>query len=188
MDNQLLSTCDRVEKVISSLGWQFCFIGGVAIQRWGEPRFTADVDLTLLTGFCEEEKFITELLLRFKPRREDALEFALTYRVLLLEDSNGVAIDISLGALPFEERSISRSSKYSFSPTITLTTCSAEDLITHKAFAGRDKDWADVETILRKNFKKLDLNLVRSELIELAELKEEPEIMERLEKKIESIE
>lgn len=129
-----------------------------------------------------------ELLSSFSPRREDALEFALTYRVLLLEDSNGVAIDISLGALPFEERSISRSSKYSFSPAITLTTCSAEDLIIHKAFAGRDKDWADVETILRKNFNKLDLDLVRSELIELAELKEEPEIMERLEKKIRSIE
>jgi hypothetical protein len=30
--------------------WRFCFIGGLAALRWGEPRETADVDLTLLTG------------------------------------------------------------------------------------------------------------------------------------------
>ena len=30
------------------LGLQFCVIGGVALQRWGEPRFTADADLSVL--------------------------------------------------------------------------------------------------------------------------------------------
>ena len=34
--------------------WQFCFIGGVAVQRWGEPRLTQDVDLTVLTGVGNE--------------------------------------------------------------------------------------------------------------------------------------
>ena len=33
--------------------WQFCFIGGIALQRWAKPRLTNDVDLTLsrMTGF-----------------------------------------------------------------------------------------------------------------------------------------
>ena len=31
-------------------------MGGVALQRWGEPRLTQDVDLTLLTGFGDEEQ------------------------------------------------------------------------------------------------------------------------------------
>lgn len=26
------------------------FIGVVAVQRWGEPRFTQDADITLITG------------------------------------------------------------------------------------------------------------------------------------------
>ncbi len=26
--------------------WQFCLIGGIALLRWGEPRFTRDVDET----------------------------------------------------------------------------------------------------------------------------------------------
>ena len=32
-------------------GWRFCVIGGFAVQYWGEPRMTMDVDLSLLTGF-----------------------------------------------------------------------------------------------------------------------------------------
>jgi len=30
--------------------WRACVIGGLAVQRWGEPRLTRDVDLSLLTG------------------------------------------------------------------------------------------------------------------------------------------
>lgn len=30
---------------------RFCFIGGLALQRWGELRTTNDIDLTILTSF-----------------------------------------------------------------------------------------------------------------------------------------
>jgi hypothetical protein len=65
----------------------------------------------------------------FPPRREDAREFALRYRVLLVRTHGGVDVDIALGALPFEERSVERSSKWEWTPGQSLTTCSAEDLI-----------------------------------------------------------
>ena len=42
-------------------GWQFCFIGGLALQRWGEPRLIGDIDLTILTGFGHETAYINEL-------------------------------------------------------------------------------------------------------------------------------
>jgi hypothetical protein len=42
--------------------WRFCVIGGFAVQHWGEPRMTMDVDLSLLTWFGEEEIFVDELL------------------------------------------------------------------------------------------------------------------------------
>jgi len=83
--------------------WRFCFIGGIAVQRWGEPRQTVDADLTLLTGFGAEEKFVDSLLTAFEPRRSDARQFALVQRVLLLRNANGVALDVALGGLPFEE-------------------------------------------------------------------------------------
>jgi len=61
----------------------------LALQRWGEPRETVDVDLTLLTGFGNEERFVEILLGRFEARIEKAAEFALTRRVLLLRAPSG---------------------------------------------------------------------------------------------------
>jgi len=43
-----------VQQVFERHGWRFCFIGGVANFRWGTPRLTDDLDLTLLTGFGAE--------------------------------------------------------------------------------------------------------------------------------------
>ena len=67
--------------------WKFCFIGGLALQRWGEPRVTRDVDSTLFTGFGPEEPFVRELLGRYDGRIPEAAAFALENRVLLLQSS-----------------------------------------------------------------------------------------------------
>src|SRR5437016_14231755 len=99
----ILSAASELEQFCSARGWQFCFIGGIAVQRWGEPRFTADADLTLLTGFGGEEKFIDPLLSHFRPRRSDARAFALRNRVVLLESHKGTTLDLPLVAVPFEE-------------------------------------------------------------------------------------
>jgi len=40
----------------------------------------------------------------------------------------------------------------------TLTTCSAEDLVVHKVFAGRGLDWGDVERVLIRQHGKLNLH------------------------------
>ncbi len=161
-------------------GWRFCFIGGLAVQRWGEPRLTQDVDVTILTGFGKERSFITPILRRFAPRIEDALDFALESRVLLVTTEEGVDIDISLGAMPFEEAVVRRATAYRFLPGVNLITCSAEDLIVLKAFAARPKDWVDVEGILTRQRRKLRWRYVWAQLRPLAELKGEPEILETL--------
>jgi hypothetical protein len=184
---RVLEAAVEVESFCQQRGWRFCFIGGVAVQRWGEPRMTQDVDLTLLTGFGSEESFAKALLEEFQPRRPDALEFALSRRVLLLRTPSAVDVDVALGAFPFEERSIQRASTWPWTAGRSLVTCSAEDLIVHKAFAGRDLDWSDVERIMIRQHGRLDLNLIRSELSPLLDLKGEPEAMDRLEQKIATI-
>ena len=47
----VLRAAEEIQAFCQLRGWPFCFIGGVAVQRWAEPRLTQDVDLTLLTGF-----------------------------------------------------------------------------------------------------------------------------------------
>lgn len=161
--------------------WACCLIGGLAVQRWGEPRFTRDADLTLLTGFGGEERYVRLLLGHFSSRVADGMDFALRARVALLRSSQGVDLDVALGALPFEERSIERSSVHEFAPGCILPTCSAEDLIVHKAFAGRERDWADVRGIIARQGSALNLELVRSELKPLLAAKDDTDSLARLE-------
>lgn len=185
--DDLLGAAAQVQGIIVQHGWRFCFIGGVAVQRWGNPRFTQDVDLTLLTGFGHEEKFVDPLLNALTPRRPDARDFALTHRVLLARTPAGVDVDIALGALPFEERSVDRASAWNVRDGVVLTTCSAEDLLIHKTFAGRNVDWADVEQVLIRQHGKLNLLLVREELAPLLELKEDTGGLAKLERVIAAV-
>ena len=181
---RVLEAALELQQFCRSQGWRFCFIGGLAVQRWGRPRVTSDADLTLLTNFTDEERIVGDLARAFSLRRDDGIEFALHNRVLLLAHPNGTPLDIGLGALPFENRSVERSSPHIFSAGFELVVCSAEDLLVHKAFASRAQDWVDVENILAANWGGLDLGLVRSELRPLAELKESPDILDQLEARI----
>jgi hypothetical protein len=177
----ILAAAGQLVDFCRARGWSYCLIGGLAVQRWGEPRFTRDADLTLLTGFGGEADFIKVLLGEFTPRRSDAADFAARSRVLLLRAENGVDLDVALGALPFEQRVFQRASDYEFRDGCLLPTCSAEDLVVHKVFAGRERDWADVRGVLDRQHGKIDLALVRRELKPLLEAKEEPEAMARFE-------
>lgn len=177
--NPVFDAAWEMESFLRQRGWAFCFIGGLAVQRWGEPRTTVDADLTLLTGFGDEERYIDQILPAFPARIKNAREFSLRSRVLLVQASNQVAIDISLGALPFEEAAVRRASPWQITEDIQLTTCSAEDLVVYKCFADRPQDWLDVEAVLGIQGKRLDRELILRELTPLAQLKEEPKIVER---------
>lgn len=180
---KVFTAAAEVQRFLQDRQWEFCFIGGVALQRWGNPRVTVDADLTLLTGFSDEERFVDVLLEGFEPRRSDAREVALRQRVVLLYAANGTGLDIALGGLPFEEHSTRRATLWNGPENApALLTCSAEDLIVHKAFAARDQDWADVTTVVMRQGPKLKVEQIWEELRPLVELKEEPAIIEKLER------
>ncbi len=166
---------------LEEIGLPYCFIGGIAVQRWGEPRLTVDADATVLSDWEHDERLSDALLASFPGRRQDAREFALRHRVLLLRASDGTALDVALGAIPFERRSVERSTRWLLPEGQSLPTCSAEDLVVHKAFAARDRDWVDIEGVLVRQGAALNLALIKEELLPLITLKEEPEIWTRLE-------
>jgi len=172
--SQLLQAALEIQEFFEQKNWQFAFIGGLALFRWGQHRTTKDVDGILLTMFTNEEKYVDAILARFKSRISGAREFALCNRVLLLSASNGVGIDFSLGGFPFEQQAVERSSFYEYVKGCELRTCSAEDLIVFKAFAARDQDWVDVRSILERQKGKLDLDYIRQNLAPLVELKDAP--------------
>lgn len=178
--NPIFGAALEVEAFCRARGWRFCFIGALAVLRWGEPRLTQDVDLTIVTGFGGEDAFVDALLGRFQGRLPDARQFALLNRVALLQSESGIPIDVALGAMPFEERAVQRASAFALPGGVALTTCGAEDLVVLKAFAGREKDWLDIEGIALRQAGTLDETLVWAELAPLLELKEAPDAATRL--------
>ena len=107
--------------------------------------------------------------------RSDARQFALDHRVVLVETSAGIPVDISLACLPFEARVIARSTPFDVQSDTALVTCSAEDLVVLKAFAGRVQDWLDIEGIIVRQGARLNRTLVLEELVPLLDLKDDLE-------------
>ena len=178
--NEILRAAAEVQHFCQERDWPCCVIGGIAVQRWADPRQTEDADVTLLTGFGSEEIFVDALLGTFRARFPSEREAALQRRVVLAYSSEGVGLDIALGALPFEENSILRATDWAIPPGFSLRTCSAEDLIVYKAFAARDLDWADVQSIVMRQGRSLKLEQIWTELRPLVAVKEEPEILVKL--------
>jgi hypothetical protein len=171
--NPIFAAALEVQDFCGARGFHFCFIGGLALQRWGEPRLTQDVDLTVLSGFGREPEYADQFLSAFPPRIPDAREFALRHRVLLLLSRGGIPLDVALGAMPFEERAVNRASPFLVAEGVSLMTCGAEDLVVFKAFAGRDQDWIDIAGIALRQGRRLQEGLIWEELTPLLQLKED---------------
>ncbi|HEY0372726.1 MAG TPA: hypothetical protein VGD79_12030 [Thermoanaerobaculia bacterium] len=89
-------------------GIRAAVIGGVAASLRGKPRLTKDVDAVVLdtdAASLLDSAATFELV----PRIPDAVEFAAQTRMLLLRHSpTAIDVDISLGALPFEEEVVEK--------------------------------------------------------------------------------
>jgi hypothetical protein len=48
----------ELQEALKDFGRPFCFIGGLALQRWGQPRYTSDADATLLTEWIDDESAV----------------------------------------------------------------------------------------------------------------------------------
>lgn len=172
----LIEAAVEVQSVLSAGGIRSCVIGGLAVQRWGEPRATQDVDFSIWAPIGEEQRPLDLLLEAFTPRRADARAFAIANRVLLVQSTNGVAADIGLVGSPFEVEILDRSSPWEVAG-VSVVTCSAEDLVIYKLVASRPRDVVDIEGIVRRQGARLDADRIRRYGTLFAELKEEPDLL-----------
>ncbi len=100
--------------------------------------------------------------------------------MVLGQSQNEVPFDVSLSGLPYEEQAISRSRPRRYTDRISLRICEPSDLVVLKAFANRSRDWQDIRGVIIRSGQLLDWRLIETELQQLADLKEEPEIVSRL--------
>lgn len=170
-----------VQGGVLAAGFDFCFIGGVALQRWGEVRHTDDVDLTIWCGWGDELSLADRLSKFLTPEVEDVKRVAQVGRMFVGRTPDGTKVDISFGALPYEERMLERAVSVDFGVAEPLRCCSAEDLAILKTVAGRGQDWVDIRRIIHRSGARMDWDLVREELRPLLNAAYDEEALPRLE-------
>ena len=167
---------------LSSIGMPYAIIGGVAISVVSVPRYTKDVDAVLLHPDSNVENLVAGLL-NFGLRTvvSDPLAFARKNRLVVLQDSHGTTIDLSLGVLPFEIETIEKANVIEVATGLSVPIASPEALVVMKCIASRVKDLEDIRNLLSVNLD-IDRKKVLKTVTEFAEILEHPEMLDQLER------
>lgn len=159
----------------------FAIIGGFALQAFGIPRTTFDIDLLILSEHSEKIKDImirhgynlmheSEEVLNFHGKKPELgrVDFMLAHRKYAVE------------MLKRAER------KEIFGGKFNIRVIRLEDQIGLKVQSSSNdpqrlhKDMADIELLIRNNYANLDLNLLREYFKLFEREKELDEILERI--------
>jgi hypothetical protein len=164
----------------------YAIIGGAAIGFLGQPRATQDIDAVTWLDLTETAGFIESgARFGFFPRISDPIEFAFKSRVLLLQHiQTKIDVDISLGALPFEQEMIERAIEFT-TPELRVQVATPEDLIITKAVAHRKRDLLDIDNLVSV-YPNLDLARIRYWVGEFAAVLESPELVSDMEDLLEN--
>lgn len=178
--NRILKALKEVVIHLEERKQRYALIGGLAVGCRGQARATKDVDLSVWVELGEEGVVIADLLSRFSARIEGAEGLALSHRILVLEASNRVPIDIALASFPFEEEMIGRASPVAIQPKLVVSVLSPEDLVVSKALAGRSIDWFDIQGVFDRMGPRLDYHAIVLRLQSLGELVDLGEVLPKL--------
>ena len=160
----------------------YAIIGGIAVHTWGDQRFTQDVDLTVAAPLEEGSEPLVQLITAHFPSRADnPFELARHSRMILVTASNDVDVDISLALPGYEDEVFNRAVSHELETGKKIRLCSPEDLIIHKAVAGRPQDLIDIQGIIYRQRDKLELSHIRKWLSQFANILGNPEIQAHFE-------
>ena len=180
MNEPLLAACE-VSQFFTKHNIPYAVIGGLAVQEWGGARLTIDADFTIaapLEGSADIVQLITS---QFPSRITDSQGLAQRARMILVKASNGVEVDISLGLPGYEDELFRRAVEIEVDTGKYVRVCSAEDLIIHKAVAGRPQDIVDIESVVLRQGQRLNAAYIRRWLGEFGDLLANPDILDRFE-------
>lgn len=187
-DNRLepfRAVLESLQNLLDKFDNQGVIVGGIAVGFLGKPRFTADIDAVILLSTQDIPKFLELASMEnIYPRIQKVEEFARRNRILLLKHlPTEIAIDISLGILPFEEEMVERSSIKSFA-NLLIRLPTPEDLIIMKAVAHRPKDLEDIRAIAR-NYRDLDIERINKWINAFGEALEMPDLWDAIKQLLE---
>jgi hypothetical protein len=141
-----------ISRELPAAGIPYMVIGGQAVQVYGEPRMTRDIDVTLGLGVEGLDRVLA--LCRSAGLRvlvADPAQFSGETMVLpAVDESSGIRVDFVLSFSEYERQALGRSREVEVGGQ-PVRFVSLEDLLIHKLVAGRPRDIEDVRLVLVKN-------------------------------------
>lgn len=183
MERELEGPLRTAITFLEEKNYRYAVIGGIALSQWGVVRATRDVDIKVLVPNTDYAGTRNTLQAKFPNR---ARQHAPDNPLIVAVNVDEVIVDFLLAVPGYEEQIIERAVRRDLNGFLALI-CSAEDLIIQKIYAGRDKDWPDVESLLIAQDGKLDEGYIESWLTQFAEALEKPEILTKYRKLVERI-
>ncbi len=179
--NAQLEAARELHQFLSELNIDYVVIGGIAVQKWGNPRFTRDADITIASPLTSSEATVNLITSHFTPRSNDPVEFARKTRMVLVTASNGIDVDISLALPGYEEHLFENATDFEIEFGKYIRLCSAEDLIILKAVAARPQDLSDIQGVVVRQNERLRIDYIREWLQQFADLLARADIIENFE-------
>lgn len=173
---RLLAALAALADALRALRHPAMVIGGIAVIARGVSRLTADIDATIRAdGLALDHALEIFAQHSIEPRIDEPLKFAQAQQILLLRHvPSGALLDVSLAWLPFEHEALERATDVDFHG-VSIPVAQPDDLIVLKAVAWRPRDRDDIDQLVLRYGRTLNLARIRDLVGQFAEVLEVPE-------------
>lgn len=176
----------KIAKILDKNNIPYMIIGGQAVQIYGEPRLTKDIDITIGLN-VDSYKLLIDVIEKIAliPLIKDIENFIKeTYVLPTYDKKTDFRIDFIFSFSEYEKIALSRVNKIKIK-NYEIKFASLEDLIIHKIISGRERDIEDIKKIILKN-KEFDKEYIQKWLYEFQNILNE-NLIEKFKNLLESV-
>jgi len=140
-----MKSVDDVARILSGAGAAYALIGGHAVNAVLEPRFTADIDVTIAAEPAALQRVRSALLAAgFRVEREHGATQPSGPDFVRFVDDDGTVLELQTAKTGLQRSAIARAKNHG-----GVCVATPEDLIVFKAIANRPKDQIDLLGLVR---------------------------------------
>jgi hypothetical protein len=162
--NPLIIQLREAVKLLTHMKIDYAVLGGLAVNLYGEPRFTMDVDINIMLKPEQLQRFIKKSRASgFTPACPNLKEFVKKTGVIPMNFSGRGAkgkSDFIIAENELELAALKRAVRKKIG-SVKIKFVSPEDLVIHKIVSLRPHDREDVRGILIRQGRKLDSRYIK---------------------------
>ncbi|MEK7449227.1 MAG: nucleotidyltransferase [Planctomycetota bacterium] len=159
--NRLINLFHKVIDFLEKHQIEYVLIGGLAVDVWGLPRKTNDIDAVILSTPDHYDEFLRQAKRAGFQGESQKLQMQLNKMGMCRLNYQRLHADFIMGYSNFEKEVFLRKRKVSLFGR-KVWVASPDDIILYKILAAREIDKADIKNIIIAQGKNLDKAYLRS--------------------------